>query len=214
MRVGIIGATGRAGARIAEEAAARGHQVRALVRDARSLPSRYESVVEKAVLDLEAADLRGLDVLVSAYGVPLDREAEHLPVIEHLIGLLRGSPTRLIVVGSAGHLFTDASRTRRYYEAELPAGPLRSGSRILQQVNQRLLDSAGVTWTYLAPAVEFLPEGPRTGSYQLGGDVVLRDPSGRSHISYADYALAVLDEAERPRATNRTATVATTDPAA
>ena len=208
MKIGIIGATGRAGSLILAEAERRGHQVVAVVRDRRKLTSATP-VVEKPVLDLSRTDIRGLDALVSAYGVPLEREREHLEVTRHLLDLLRGTSTRLIVVGSAGHLFTSAARTSRYYETELEPGPLRDGSAVLAQVTEMLAACPEVEWTYLAPAIEFQPDGPRTGTYRTGADVVLRDAHGRSRISYADYAIAVVDEVERRRHVNQLFTVAT-----
>lgn len=207
MKLGIIGATGRAGSLILAEAEQRGHEVIALVRDRRKLTSAT-ACIEKPVLELDRSDIQGLDVLVSAYGVPLGREHEHLDVTRHLLDILRGTSTRLIVVGSAGHLFTSPARTSRYYETELKPGPLRNGSAVLRQVTDMLAACPDVTWTYLAPAIEFQPNGPRTGTYRAGDDVVLCDAQGRSRISYADYAIALIDEVEQRRHLNQLFTVA------
>ncbi len=207
MKLGIIGATGRAGSLILAEAEQRGHEIVALVRDRRKLTSAT-ACIEKPVLELDRSDIQGLDVLVSAYGVPLGREHEHLDATRHLLNILRGTSTRLIVVGSAGHLFTSSARTSRYYETELKPGPLRNGSAVLRQVTDMLAACPDVTWTYLAPAIEFQPNGPRTGTYRTGGDVVLCDGQGRSQISYADYAIALIDEIEQRQHLNQLFTVA------
>lgn len=207
MRLGIIGATGRAGSLILAEAEHRGHETVALVRDRRKLTSAT-ACIEKPILELDRSDIQGLDVLVSAYGVPLGREHEHLDVTRHLLDILRGTSTRLIVVGSAGHLFTSSTRTSRYYETELKPGPLRDGSTVLRQVTDMLAACPEVTWTYLAPAIEFRPNGPRTGTYRASDDVVLCDEKGRSQISYADYAIALIDEVEHRRHLNQLFTVA------
>jgi hypothetical protein len=58
-------------------------------------------------------------------------------------------------------------------------------------------EADGLDWTYLSPAIEIGP-GQRTGKYRTTGDRVLFDAAGRSFISYDDYAVAVLDELERP----------------
>ena len=53
-------------------------------------------------------------------------------------------------------------------------------------------------WAYLSPAADFAP-GQRTGNYRLGTDELLIDAEGVSKISMEDAAIALLDEAERPR---------------
>jgi putative NADH-flavin reductase len=198
MKIGIIGATGASGSLIASEAINRNMDVIALIRNRQKLllPVPY---IEKDVCALTRQDIEKLDVLVSTFGVPLGQEEEHLSVTRHLIDILTGLQTRLIVVGSAGHLFSDESRTSRYYETEIPPGILKNGSIMLERVNLMLKNSSGVIWTYFAPAINFIAEAPRTGQYRTGTDVVLRDRNGNSQISYADYASAVLDEIQRPQ---------------
>lgn len=53
-------------------------------------------------------------------------------------------------------------------------------------------------WTFISPAALFF-EGPRTGSYRVGGDQLLTDADGKSTISFADYAIALADEVEAPK---------------
>ncbi|MEU3986596.1 NAD(P)H-binding protein [Streptomyces sp. NPDC026672] len=195
-RIGVIGATGHAGRLITEEAMRRGHAVTAIVRDPSRLTSAVPSV-QRDVLELGRQDIAGLDVLVNAFGVPVERTRAHLPVTRHLIDVLTRTPTRLIVVGSGGHLFTDDTRTRRYWQ-NMPEGPLRDASRVLQHAFETLRDSEHVRWTYLAPPIDFVKDGARTGRYRTGTDIVLTDARGRSRIGYADYAIAAVDEAETP----------------
>ncbi len=54
-----------------------------------------------------------------------------------------------------------------------------------------------VTWTYLSPAGFFDPNGKRTGAYAVGGEQMILNANGESYISYADYAIAVVDELEK-----------------
>ncbi len=56
-----------------------------------------------------------------------------------------------------------------------------------------------VRWTFLSPAADFRAEGPRTGTYALGGEELTLSGAGESQISYADYAIAMVDEAENAR---------------
>ena len=52
-----------------------------------------------------------------------------------------------------------------------------------------------VKWTYLSPAADFQADGARTGRYLLGGEELTLNSRGESVISYADYAIAMVDEA-------------------
>jgi hypothetical protein len=140
--------------------------------------------------------------------VPVSREREHLDVTRHLRRLVADTSIRLIMVGSAGHLFTDESRTTRFWETEMPEGPLREGARTLERSYLLLREGTDCHWSYLAPPVDFVKTGARTGRYRASGDVVLRDTEGRSTLSYADYAMAVVDEVESGAHDRRLWTVA------
>ena len=67
MRIGIIGANGKAGKLIAAEAYHRGHDVTAIIRDAEKMPGIPYHVLEKDLYDLNAKDLKDFDVVVSAF---------------------------------------------------------------------------------------------------------------------------------------------------
>jgi uncharacterized protein len=53
-------------------------------------------------------------------------------------------------------------------------------------------------WTFFSPAALIGP-GERTGKFRLGGDQLITGPDGKSAISYDDYAIALVDELERPQ---------------
>ncbi len=56
-----------------------------------------------------------------------------------------------------------------------------------------------IDWVFLSPAGEFDKNGTRTGEFRLGKDDLIVDPkTGTSHISVQDYAVAMVDELEKP----------------
>jgi hypothetical protein len=61
----------------------------------------------------------------------------------------------------------------------------------------QLSNEPDLEWSFLAPSAE-LASGQRTGQFRLGGDQLLADENGRSHISVQDYAVAMINELETP----------------
>ncbi|BBP92504.1 hypothetical protein BsIDN1_61220 [Bacillus safensis] len=78
MKIGIIGATGKAGQEIVKEAQSRGHEVTAIVRDAQKVTDSSLAVLEKDVFHLQAEDIKGFDVIVNAFGAPAGKEHLHV----------------------------------------------------------------------------------------------------------------------------------------
>ncbi|WP_067608636.1 NAD(P)-dependent oxidoreductase [Nocardiopsis listeri] len=205
--IGIIGVAGGLAEHIATEAAARGHEVTAFVDD----PERWSApvtAVRRAPRDLTRPDLAEFDVLINAYQVPAGRERDHLSVNRHLLLLLARSPIRLITVGDPGPLFADASRTSIHWQQSVARGPRRKAGRTMERVFFLYKINRDVLWTYLAPPIELVGDGERTGHYRAGGDVLLTDEQGRSRISKADYAVAMVDEVEAGAHPRRMFTVA------
>lgn len=199
MKIGIIGASGKAGSLILKEAVNRGHDVTAIVRNKAKITDKNVSVLEKNIFDLTKNDLESFDVIVNAYGAPFDQTAEelHVKAGRVLINALKGTNTRLIVVGGAGSLYLDESHTKRVIDI-LPeiVHPTANGQfKNLQDLQQ----TTDLLWTFISPAQNFDPKGKRTGSYQKGKDHVIYNSKGESYISYADYAIAVVDEIENPQ---------------
>ena len=54
-----------------------------------------------------------------------------------------------------------------------------------------------VKWTYISPAGDFQADGERSGKYILAGEELTLNSKGESIISYADYAIAMVDEIEK-----------------
>ena len=201
MKVSLIGATGNAGSRILAELARRGHRVTAIARHPEKVPRLDGVIAQKGdanrVDDL-AALLRGHDVVVSSVHF-LDGQADNL------IGAVRQARVpRYVVVGGAGSLdnghgvrLIDAGGVPEPYQAES-----RAGCNFLDMLRQ----ASDLDWTFLSPSAQFVP-GERTAVFRIGADTALRDASGRSWISYEDYAVALVDEIERPRHSRRRFTV-------
>ena len=199
MKIGIVGATGKAGSLIVKEANDRGHEVTAIVRNVAKLTEEKVVALEKDIFDLQAEDIQQFDVVVNAFGAPAGQEHLHVDSGKALIEAFKGAPkTRLIVIGGAGSLFVDEAKTIRLIDTpEFPKEYFATASN----QGQNLLDlqkTNGVKWTFISPAAFFNPEGKRTGSYQKGKDNLIVNSKGDSYVSYADYAVAVLDEIENP----------------
>lgn len=153
MKIGIIGATGKAGNLILKEALDRGHEVTAIVRNASKVEDKSLNVLEKDVFDLTAEDAKSFDVIVNAFGAPAGKENLHVEAGQALINILKEAPnTRLIVVGGAGSLFTDETKTLRVVDS--PGFPDAYKATATNQGKnlQDLQASSGIQWTFLSPA--------------------------------------------------------------
>ncbi|MBM7609929.1 putative NADH-flavin reductase [Lysinibacillus composti] len=205
MKVGVIGATGKAGQKIVQEAISRGLDVTAIVRDANKVTENI-ATIEKDVLSLTKQDVEGFDVLVNAFGAPLGSEEQHVVVGKHLIELLEGTNIRLIVVGGAGSLYVDEAKTVRVVETpDFPEMFVPTASNQLQNLLD--LEKSTINWTFLSPSAFFDPEGPRTGKITLGKDHLLVNSTGESYVSYGDLAIALVDEIQNAAHVNQRFTV-------
>ncbi|MEB2301477.1 NAD(P)-dependent oxidoreductase [Lysinibacillus xylanilyticus] len=205
MKIAVIGATGKAGQKIVEEALQRGHDVAAIVRSASKVTGNIP-VIEKDVFALSQEDVKSFDVVVNAFGAPAGQEELHVKAGRHLIDIFTGIDTKLFVVGGAGSLFVDPEKTVRVMDTpDFPEMFYATAKN--QGENLHDLQQSSITWTFLSPSAFFDPEGPRTGSYTAGEDHLLVNATGESYVSYADYAVAVLDEVENPKHVNSRFTV-------
>ncbi|TRZ39842.1 NAD(P)-dependent oxidoreductase [Niallia circulans] len=204
MKVGIIGATGKAGSLILQEAVDRGHEVTAIVRDAGKVENKQVKVIEKSVFNLKSADIEQFDDIVNAFNAAPGHEEQHIEAGKVLIEALKGAAnTRLVVVGGAGSLFVDEAKTTRVLETpDFPKEYFPTAANMGKNLEE-LQNTNGIHWTYISPGGFFNPAGKRTGAYQKGGDVLTLNSKGDSYISYADYAIAVLDEIEKPQFKNQ-----------
>lgn len=193
MKIAVICANGKAGRLIVKEALDRGLDVTAVVRGENR--SAADKAVVKDLFDLTAADLKGFDVVVDAFGAWTPDTIPQIPrAVEHLCGLLSGTDTRLVVVGGAGSLYVDPEHTATV--ADGPGFPeaFKPLAAAHGQALNELRERKDVRWTYISPAGDFQAEGKRTGEYILGGEELTLNSRGESVISYADYAIAAVDE--------------------
>ncbi|MEW9700960.1 NAD(P)-dependent oxidoreductase [Paenibacillus sp. SI8] len=207
MKIGVIGASGKAGSCIINEAIERGHEVTAIVRDAAKISDRGVSILERAILELTSEDLKSFDIVVNAFGAPLGQEHLHVEAGNVLIQALQKQPnTRLIVVGGAGSLYADETKQARVVESpHFPKEYLATAQN--QAENLRILEQTKeLQWTFISPSAHF-EMGKRTGSYRTGKDQLLVNAKGESYVSYQDYAAALVDEIEHPQHVNERFTV-------
>lgn len=194
MKIAVVCANGKAGKLIVKEAVSRGADVTAVVRE--SNQTEAKNVLKKDLFDLTAEDLKGFDVVIDAFGAWTEETLpQHSTSLKHLCDVLSGTKTRLLVVGGAGSLYVNPEHTACVADgADFPDAfkPLAAAmAKALGELRQR----KDVQWTYISPAGDFQAEGERTGKYILGGEELTLNSKGESVISYADYAIAMVDEA-------------------
>ncbi|PFV93157.1 hypothetical protein COL08_23510 [Priestia megaterium] len=208
MKVAIIGATGKVGRLIMKEAMDRGFDVTAIVRSASKITEPTVSVLEKDIFSLTSSELTAFDVVVSTYRAPDGEEHLYVEAGRVLVEALKGNlDTKLMIVGGAGSLFVDEEKTTRLMDTpDFPDFVLPTAANAGKQLEE-LQKTNSITWTYISPAGFFDPEGKRMGSYKVGKDHVILNSKGESYISYADYAIAVVDEIEKPQHVNERFTV-------
>lgn len=194
MKIAVVCANGKAGQLIVKEAIRRGLEVTAVVRGGNRTDAT-QSIV-KDLFALTANDLAGFDVVVDAFGAWTPETIGEIPkAAGHLCGLLAGTDTRLLVVGGAGSLFVNPEHTLcvadgpDFPEAFKPLAAAHDEALALLRAR------SDVKWTYISPAGDFRAEGERSGKYILGGEELVLNSRGESVISYADYAIALIDEA-------------------
>lgn len=193
MKVAVVCANGKAGKLIVQEAVERGLDVTAIVRGENKTVAKKALV--KDLFDLTAQDLAEFDVVVDAFGAwTPETLPQHSTSLKHLCDLLSGTKIRLLVVGGAGSLYVNAEHTAQVMDgADFPEmfKPLAAAQgKALEELRAR----NDVQWTFISPAGDFQADGARTGAYLLGGEELMLNSKGQSVISYADYAIAMVDE--------------------
>ncbi len=192
MKVAVLGASGRAGSEIREELLRRGHEVIAVSR-------KIDGIAPAPGVTLAAADasdptaladvIRGADAVISALH-------HDVPAATLLSALKQAGVNRLLVTGGAGSLEV-APGVRLIDTPEFPAEwkPFATGG--ITFLNDIRAETE-VDWSFFSPAA-LIFEGPRRGTYRPGTDQLIVDDKGESSISFADYAIAMVDELEQHR---------------
>ncbi|MGN0183777.1 MAG: NAD(P)-dependent oxidoreductase, partial [Aristaeellaceae bacterium] len=148
------------------------------------------------LFNLTTADLKAYDVVVDAFGAwAPEALPQHSASLKHLCDILSGTEIRLLVVGGAGSLYVNPEHSAQVMDGpDFPEmfKPLANAQgKALEELRQR----SDVKWTFVSPACDFQAEGARSGRYLLGGEELMLNARGESIISYADYAIAMVDEA-------------------
>jgi len=199
-RIVVIGGTGYAGGHIVAEAAARGHETVAISRTKPESPIAGVTYVQADAADIDAMGdvFEGADAAVSAISPRGDMTDKVLDVLQGLVAKLRGTKTRLGIVGGAmGSL-------------SAPGGPRLWDLGVADELKHEagvgidsleLVQNAGddLDWFFVHPPKLFgaWAPGERTGHYRDGGEVIVEDAEGNSTISGEDFAIAVVDEIEQ-----------------
>ena len=212
MKIALFGATGTIGQRILQEALRRGHDVTAVARDPSRLAGSQSprlNAVAGDILDMHAvaATAAGHDAVLSAYGPREEAPQTVVDATRSLIGgLTRAGVKRLVVVGGAGSLEV-APGVLLIDAPQFPAAWKGIAVAHADALKVLQTEAGGLDWTYVSPPALIEP-GERTGKFRLGDDQLLTDAQGDSRISAEDYAIALLDEVEKPQHVQRRFTVA------
>ena len=195
-KIAVVAANGRAAGKIIDEAVARGFEVTAFGR--RENNTKAQKYVKKDLFELTSDELKGFDAVVDAAGAWTLETLYVVPkAAAFLAGLLKGSETRLVVVGGAGSLFVNKEHTSTVeLQPNFPES-YKGVSAAHGLALATLRAEKDVKWTYISPAGDFQADGERTGKYILGGEELVLSSKGESVISYADYAIALVDEIEK-----------------
>ena len=212
MKVAIIGASGNVGSAIRDEALARGHQVTAVVRHPEKITVKNPklTVAKGDVLADDVAKLvKGQDAVISAYNpgwanpnIAPDTGVAYKAIVE---GVKKSGVKRLLIVGGAGSL--EVSPGVQLIDTMQVPDVIKGAILALREVLYTLRKEKDLDWTFLSPAATISP-GERTGKFRLGKDQVVKDANGDSKISIQDYAVAMLDELEKPKHSRERFTVA------
>lgn len=211
MNIVLLGPTGNVGSRLLQEALARGHKVTAVSRHPETLtPHSGLTAVRGDVFDENglATLFAGKDAVILSYAPSRDhpdRRGEQVTATRTVVtAMKRAGVRRVLAVGGAGTLEV-APGVKLMDTPELPREWMM-GALSTAEVKHVLEGEPDLEWTSLSPSL-YLEPGRRTGTFRLGGDQLLRDVDGRSHVSFEDYAVAMLDELETPRHVRRRFTV-------
>lgn len=202
--VALIGASGFVGTAIMNELLNRGHKVTAIVRNPEKVSVKNDNlnVVKADVADTEAiiAACKGKDAIISAYNPGwanpdiYEETLRNYPLI--LESAKRSEVKRLLCVGGAGTLFC-APGLRVVDSGAIPDAIMGGVKSLGEFYLNTLMNEHDIDWIFFSPAGTLEP-GERTGKFRLGKDDLIVDANGNSHISVEDYAVAMVDELEKP----------------
>lgn len=196
MKIAVVAANGRVAGKVITEAVNRGFEVTAFGRKENNTDAK--DYVQKDLFDLTAEDLKGFDAVVDAFGAwTEDTLSQHSTSLAHLCDILSGTDTRLLIVGGAGSLYVNPEHTAQVSDGPDFPDAFKPLAAAMAKALTELHERKDVKWTYISPAGDFQTDGERGGKYILGGEELTLNSKGESIISYADYAIAMIDEIEK-----------------
>ena len=196
MKVAVIAANGKAAGKIITEAMNRGFEVTAFGRKENNTDAK--NYVKKDLFDLTTEDLKEFDTVVDAFGAwTEDTLSQHSTSLKHLCDILSGTDIRLLVVGGAGSLYVNPEHSAQVSDSPDFPDAFKPLAKAMAKALTELRERNDVKWTYISPAGDFQADGERSGKYILGGEELVLNSKGESIISYADYAIAMVDEIEK-----------------
>lgn len=211
MKIALIGATGFVGSAILQEAVDRGHEVTAIVRHPDTLTSHSKVHPKKGDVyneDEVARLVMGHDAVISAFNPGWrnpDIYNQQVRGTRAIInGVKKAGVQRLLFVGGAGSLEVKPG----VQSVDLPGFPTeyKQGALATREALNILRKETILEWSFLSPSADLSP-GRRTGQFRLGTDQLLTNAQGESRISVEDYAMAMIDEVEKPKHIRRRFTV-------
>ena len=200
----LIGASGFVGSALLKEALDRGHKITAVVRHPEKITIVNKNLIVKqgdvSFIDTVSSVSKNADVVISAYNpgwknpdIAVETTRTYKAIIE---GVRQAGVKRLLVVGGAGSLFISPGKrlmdTGSMPESFLPAVRALADIYLIDLMAEKNID-----WVFFSPAGD-LHQGKRTGIFRLGKDDLVVNEKGESKISVQDYAVAMLDEIEKP----------------
>ena len=196
-RIAVLAADGRAAKKIITEAVSRGHEVVAFGRHDEN-KTDAKTYIKKEIQELTREDLEGFDAVVDAFGAWTEETLPlHSVITAHLADILSGTEVRLLIVGGAGSLYVNPEHTVTVMDTPDFPDAFKPLAAAMGKALGELRKRTDVKWTYISPAGDFQAEGERSGKYILGGEELTLNDRGESVISYADYAIAMVDEIEK-----------------
>ena len=196
MKIAVVCANGKAGKFITNETVLRGFDVTAIVRGENK--TNAKNVISKDLFDLTKEDLSSFDIIVNAFGAWTPATlSQHSTSLKHLCDILSNTKTRLVIVGGAGSLYVNPEHTMTVMETPTFPDMFKPLASNMTKALTELRERKDVKWTYISPAGDFQAEGAKIGKYILGGEELTLNSKGESVISYADYAVALVDEIEK-----------------
>lgn len=197
MKIAVVAADGRVAKKVIAEALQRGHEVVAFGRhDVNETPA--QTYIKKDILDLTREELQGFDAVVDAFGAWTPEALPgHSTTTAHLADILSGTDVRLLIVGGAGSLYVNDNHTMQLVDTPDFPDAFKPLANAMGKALAELRKRNDVKWTYISPAADFQADGQRTGKYLLAGETFTLNSRNESVISYADYAIAMVDEIEK-----------------